>query len=966
MVAMPKKVLLMGVAFLAVGRLCGASYYTARLDDPGAVYLTPDRFRVRGDGLADDSNAVQQAIDQVQESANHQGIVFIPEGRYRLTNTIIVWAGIRLIGYGASRPVFVLGENTPGFQEGSGKYLFHFVSVRPPAGQPIKDANAGTFYSAMSNIDIEIKDGNPAAIGIRFHVAQHCYLAHMDFRIGSGMAGLHDIGNEAEDLHFYGGEYGIMTRRPSPGWQFTLIDSTFEGQRQAAIKTREAGLTLIRDRFKNIPTAVSIDPGHAEELWLKDSRMEDISGPALVISDENNARTEINLENVVCQRVPVFACFRESGRNVAGAGPIYVVKRFTHGLHLDESGAAPEIRTTDEKVAVSEAPPPVESDIPDLPARDTWINLRALGAKGDGTSDDTAILKQAIDRYRTIYLPAGRYRVTDTIALKADTVLIGLHPSETQIDLLDSTPAFQGPGAPKPLLETPEGGSNIVTGIGLSTGGINSRAVGAKWMAGGHSMMDDVRFLGGHGTFKPGGGREEIYNNDHTADPNLDRRWDSEYYSLWVTNGGGGTFKDFWTPNTFAQAGMYVSDTSTEGRVYEMSSEHHVRNEVKLSHVSNWRIYALQTEEEWGESAHALPVEIDHSSNITFANLLMYRVVRSTVPFPYGVKVTASHDIRFRNIHCYSNSKVSFDNSVFDQTHDILIRQREIASLTISDRPAEPGPVRATGPGVEKLAGGFDNICGAAVDASGNLYFVDPRWQRIYRWSPETRELALVRDNPLEPVQLAFDRAGDLIVVSYAGKGTVYAFRPGSGEDQVVFLKPQPAIPRPGMTPVLPVDCWQVEDGFMETVPVRKPFQYVSPDGTTFIPADQDFIDGALFYGAKLNELLRAFGLAPAVPGRPFYVCDESEQKTYAVAVAPDGSLSAPRLFAEMGGEAVTTDGRGNVFIAAGQVYVYDPSGRLTGTIEVPERPIGLAFGGRDGQTLFILARTSLYSVRLP
>jgi hypothetical protein len=203
-------------------------------------------------------------------------------------------------------------------------------------------------------------------------------------------------------------------------------------------------------------------------------------------------------------------------------------------------------------------------------------------------------------------------------------------------------------------------------------------------------------------------------------------------------------------------------------------------------------------------------------------------------------------------------------------------------------------------------------------------------------------------------------------VVSYAGKGTVYAFRPGSGEDQVVFLKPQPAIPRPGMMPVLPVDYWQVEDGFMDTVPVRNPFQYVSPDGTTFIPADEDFFDGALFYGAKLNSLLRAFGLAPAVPGRPFYVCDESEQKTYAVAVEPDGSLSAPRLFAELGGEAVTTDGRGNVFIAAGQVYVYDPAGRLTGTIEVPERPIGLAFGGRDGQTLFILARTSLYSVRPP
>ena len=40
---------------------------------------------------------------------------------------------------------------------------------------------------------------------------------------------------------------------------------------------------------------------------------------------------------------------------------------------------------------------------------------------------------------------------------------------------------------------------------------------------------------------------------------------------------------------------MLISHTSTPGRVYQMSSEHHVRNEVKLDHVANWEIYALQT-----------------------------------------------------------------------------------------------------------------------------------------------------------------------------------------------------------------------------------------------------------------------------------------------------------------------------------------------------------------------------------
>ena len=40
---------------LATGSLYGASFYPNRLDDPGAVYLTPESFPVQGDGVADDS-----------------------------------------------------------------------------------------------------------------------------------------------------------------------------------------------------------------------------------------------------------------------------------------------------------------------------------------------------------------------------------------------------------------------------------------------------------------------------------------------------------------------------------------------------------------------------------------------------------------------------------------------------------------------------------------------------------------------------------------------------------------------------------------------------------------------------------------------------------------------------------------------------------------------------------------------
>jgi hypothetical protein len=66
---------------LAIAAPAGAaSYYTLRLEDAKAVYLTRDHFTVTADGVADDSDAIQQAIDKVQ-TITRQGVLFIPDGK---------------------------------------------------------------------------------------------------------------------------------------------------------------------------------------------------------------------------------------------------------------------------------------------------------------------------------------------------------------------------------------------------------------------------------------------------------------------------------------------------------------------------------------------------------------------------------------------------------------------------------------------------------------------------------------------------------------------------------------------------------------------------------------------------------------------------------------------------------------------------------------------------------------------
>jgi hypothetical protein len=173
------------------------------------------------------------------------------------------------------------------------------------------------------------------------------------------------------------------------------------------------------------------------------------------------------------------------------------------------------------------------------------------------------------------------------------------------------------------------------------------------------------------------------------------------------------------------------------------------------------------------------------------------------------------------------------------------------------------------------------------------------------------------------------------------------------------MLAPQPAAPRPGMTPVRALDTWE-----SDAIATPRPYQYISPDGSIFIPAADDFVEGTLSWGTKMADILHAFGLAKAIPGHPFYVSDEAQEKTYKVNVTDSGTISDMQLFTDAGGESVAQDQAGNVYLAAGQVEVFSPDGKLIGRIDVPERPIDLVFGGPDHSTLFILTHASLYAVR--
>ncbi len=273
-------------------------------------------------------------------------------------------------------------------------------------GQKPRDAGAGTFYSAISNIDFRIEKGNPKAIALRTHFAQHSFVNHCNFYIGDGYAGIYDLGNEIEDLKFYGGEYGISTTRTSPGWPMMMIDLYFEGQRKAAVISRNTGMAIVSMHVKDAPVAVELQHGVSDRLFMEDCLFENVK-KGVVIGIEKQSDSQINLLNINCNNVDVPVYFSPSGKSIDGKGNKYLINNFVYGLVMDDMTDDSNYKTISDIEALDLVPKKLDKLIPDLPPMETWVNVRDFGAVGDGKTDDTQAIKEAIAKHKNRLSASG-------------------------------------------------------------------------------------------------------------------------------------------------------------------------------------------------------------------------------------------------------------------------------------------------------------------------------------------------------------------------------------------------------------------------------------------------------------------------------------------------------------------------------------------------------------------------------
>ncbi|MBV9038861.1 MAG: hypothetical protein JO182_30530 [Acidobacteriaceae bacterium] len=603
-------------------------------------------------------------------------------------------------------------------------------------------------------------------------------MTHADFRLGSAKAALEAIGNQASDIHVHGGQYGIVTGKTSPAWQFLLMDSTFDGQEKAAISTHEAGFTLVRDRISHVPVAIEIPEGQVEQLYARDLQVDHVSRTAFEMGDVRNLRNEITLTNIACSHVARFLRGTESVKTDSDTWPttpFYVEEQLTLGLDIGPDGREQGIQLHHQERVTHSEPALLGTDLPALPPMNEWTNVHSLGVKGDGSTDDTAALQQAIETHRVLYFPSGLYPLTGPLHLRSDSVLVGLHPYSTELVLNDHEPSFGGAGNAVGMLVAPAGGQTIITGLGIATGNANPRAAGVDWRAGTHSMIDDVEFIRwrNHGPFTRTGLQPEL---------------DAQYPSLWVHDGGGGIFRDIWSHSGMAKAGLLVENTDTPGTIYQLSNEHHMQREVRFDHVSNWTVYDLQTEEEKPEGAEAFALDLVSSQNLLFANTYMYRVSRNIMPQLYAARGDHADQVVFANVKVFSQTRLSFDNSIVDGNSGVQVRARHFVRFALNrdvkKTAALPLPSAfARHAQLVRVATGFSNASGLTEGESGTVYFTDAAMHSVYQYADAGAKL--VGKTEAMPQVVSFVEPSSLLAVNW--ERSVSSINPRTGQVTAVI-----------------------------------------------------------------------------------------------------------------------------------------------------------------------------------
>jgi gluconolactonase len=269
---------------------------------------------------------------------------------------------------------------------------------------------------------------------------------------------------------------------------------------------------------------------------------------------------------------------------------------------------------------------------------------------------------------------------------------------------------------------------------------------------------------------------------------------------------------------------------------------------------------------------------------------------------------------------------------------------------------------------------GYSFTEGPAVDKSGNVFFTDQPNDIIYKWDASTKVISPFLQETGRANGMAFDKDGNLIACADM-HGEIWKIAPNGTHEVIIDNYNDKLLNGPndvwinpvtgGMyitDPMFPRGYWDDEDPRKVNNPAWPP---------THSEQAEEGKGGHVYYLAPgANELMRVTtqaewdadswpnGVVGTPDGKKLYVnkwAGDNMGGTWVFDINADGSLSNMKKFSDIGGDGMSMDDRGNIYISNGfGVVVLDSSGKELVRIFTGGGATNNVFGGSDGKTLFI------------
>ena len=402
-------------------------------------------FGATGDGVSDDTQAIQQAISStVHHPQGGPRILYFPAGTYLVSRPLhekdlmSQWNSLlTLQGENRATTTIKLTDNNPLYQNANAPAdVLHFASQN---GGP-KGGGNSAFDNNIFDMTIDVGRGNPGAVALDFLGNNYCALRNVTLQSSDsshagaiGLALLRYASGPClmKNVLINGFDYGI--RVANSEYSLTFEDLTLLNQRTVGIYNASNVLS-IRHLFSANKVPVINNQNADGLVTLVDG-----------ILQEGSAKY-----SAIQNRGTLYA------RDVRSSGYSSVLQGIP-GISISEYDSGPVLtpfgcKASSLKLAVEETPYFEDTNL------NNWQSVTTFGADPTGRIDSSGAIQKVIDSgVTTVYFPTGVYSVARTILVRgAVRKLAGFDSS-----LNPSGEAFGNGEHPAPLFKIETGTADV-------------------------------------------------------------------------------------------------------------------------------------------------------------------------------------------------------------------------------------------------------------------------------------------------------------------------------------------------------------------------------------------------------------------------------------------------------------------------------------------------------------------------